>query len=227
MDLYYHIWEGAFMSEGDNLFIPMKYILEAEKRKPVHSNVPIIAGLDVARYGNDRSCLIVRQGDIILHVKMWSKISTTQLTTEVITQIMEHNIQTIIVDGNGVGGGVVDQLKEQLGSIQVIDFSGSLGANDSRFLNARSETWSLMKDWIKESACLPKNVEMESQLSTIKYLINKSSKLQLESKDDLRKRGKPSPDIGDALSMTFYQGATYNTEDMVNKLYGGASSGWH
>lgn len=217
-DLYNHVWLGGFMAEGDDLLIPLKFIKAAQARRLVKVNVPTIAGLDVARYGDDKSSLVIRKGNEIIHRQKWSKIGLNVLEDSVTNAVVEHGIDTLVIDAVGVGGGVMDHLKDRL-DIKVVEFNGGYRASDSHYFNARTETWCEMKQWIKDEGVLPVDIELQGQLSTIKYKINNKTQIQLESKDEMKKRGLHSPDDGDSLSMTFFKAAKRDTKKMANKLF--------
>jgi phage terminase large subunit len=203
-EAYEHIWEGNFCMEADNLFIPMKTVILSQNRvAPLDLNQPVISALDVARSGDDKSVLVIRRGPKIIGIWEWQKLSLTELSRKTLQVLSENNCSKVIVDGSGVGGGVVDILKE-VGSIETIEFNGAYKAGP-RFLNQRVKTWYQMREWMETQGAIPSNLELQGQLSSIEYLINNSNKLQLESKIDMKKRGLASPDIADSLSMTFYK----------------------
>lgn len=222
-DAKLHIYDGDFQQEGDDLFISLKSVIAAQRRKTtVNISVPTIAGLDVARYGNDRSCLVIRKGSEIKKIYLWSKLGTIELHKKVVTKVIEEGIDVLITDGGGVGGGISDLLYETYknGNITTIEYNSSnKPKNSKKYLNKRAEVWDSMKEWLAKTGKIPLNTELEGQLSTIKYFINAKEQIQLESKDDMKKRGVKSPDIADALSMTF-DTQTKDNKKLLAKLYG-------
>jgi len=165
-----------------------------------------IAGLDVARYGDDRSCILLRHGDIIVDHKVWKGASTVETESNAINFVIKHSVDVLVVDAAGLGAGVLDHLKIKLkGVCEVIDYNGAYKpmSKDTRYGNARAESWFLMRNWLSSSGSIPKGNEEFNELTTITYFINSKNKIMLTSKEDLRKDNIKSPDVGDALSLTF------------------------
>jgi phage terminase large subunit len=110
------------------------------------------------------------------------------------------------VDQTGIGSGVVDRLRQLGRKVVGIDFGGKPYGQTSagdRFQNRRVEMWWTLAEWVK-GAQLPNNPELVSELTAPTYTYaNAAGKLQLESKEDMKDRGLPSPDLADALALTF------------------------
>jgi phage terminase large subunit len=105
----------------------------------------------------------------------------------------------IVVDVVGVGSGVHDRLKEQ--EWPSIPFSGAQRAHRAdKFLNRRSEAWWNFRVMLEngEIDLDPEDKQLLEQLQSIKWWTNSNGKIQIESKEDMRKRGVKSPDLGDA-----------------------------
>lgn len=97
---------------------------------------------------------------------------------------------------------VFDRLKEQpdiSGRVYGVNVAGK-PRDDATYINIRIESWSNVRDWLKD-AVLEKH-EGFYHLAQPKYKITSAGKLQLESKEDMKKRGVASPDVGDALALT-------------------------
>jgi hypothetical protein len=107
----------------------------------------------------------------------------------------------VFIDVGGIGAGVIDRLLQLGHRVVPVDF-GSRAA-DARFENKRAEMWWQMAEWTKFGS-LPPLTEVQADLTAPRYTYaNARGRLQLESKDDMRGRGLPSPDVGDALATTF------------------------
>ena len=109
----------------------------------------------------------------------------------------------IFVDGVGVGGGVVDRLR-QLGYPVIEVNNGEVATRKDRYSNKAAETWSLMKEWLRTGS-IPNDEELKAQLTGREYTHDGKMRIVLEKKDDMRERGLESPDRADALAMTFAQ----------------------
>ena len=194
--------EFVDMSAGDSQLISKVDISNAQSRIVQLTDEPIIAALDVARFGKDSSVLVVRQGNQILYYKKWSNIPLTTLRDYVMDDVIAQYITVLVVDGVGVGAGLVDMLKESTtDTCNIVEFNGAYTSN-IKYKNLRTESWFRMKEWIRSTGVLPTD-EIVNDISTLDYFIGKDNKMALESKDALRSRGISSPDFGDALSMTF------------------------
>lgn len=184
----------AQLISGDSINVAMS-------REPYGAK-PIVIGVDPARFGDDRSIAIIRKGDTLLDVKVWRGIDTMQLASHVGTLISAYKPDGTFIDDIGVGGGVVDRLKSL--SFNVMGVNVSAKAMDStKYHNLRAECWDKMKMWVENRASLPKRDDVADDLASVTYSFDGQNRIQLESKDSMRKRGLPSPDIGDALSLTF------------------------
>jgi hypothetical protein len=117
----------------------------------------------------------------------------------------QHQVDVIFMDGSGVGGAVVDHLANRHNlPVEDIQFgSKALNAtNQVRYAQRRSEMWGNMRDALPRMA-IPNNSELRDQLIGPEYDYNLRGELQLEKKSDMKSRGLASPDIADALALTF------------------------
>jgi hypothetical protein len=121
----------------------------------------------------------------------------------------EFNPDAIFIDGGGVGGGVVDVLRNLQVPCFDINFGSkpdgtgyATGDQGHRYANKRAEMWGAMRSWLRTGA-LPNLPDLKAQLVGPTYALNLQGAIQLEKKEDMRKRGLDSPDIADALALTF------------------------
>jgi hypothetical protein len=165
--------------------------------------LPVVMGVDVARYGDDKSCIAVRQGRKLHVVKKFRELNTMQLAAEVVATMKEYGqIAAIFVDGVGVGAGVVDRL--QMLGYPVIEVSGGETAFDEKLhYNKTSEMWYRMREWIKGADLPPKDGDMRLALIGREYTFDDKERIRLERKKDMKKRGLASPDEADAIAHTF------------------------
>lgn len=215
---------GDFVDiSSDTQFISSELIKLAQKRIPLTSTEPLIAGLDVARYGGDRSVLVGRQGNTLVNCKTWEGLSLTRLVEQVTEWCVDNGPTYLIVDSCGLGAGVFDMLKDAISNItKVIEYNGAYAANKSdKFANLRMESWSRMKDWISNDGKLT-NDEYWFEGCNINIIIDTKGRMMLESKEMMRRQGKSSPDHMDALSFTFSPDAAKKTttENKKKMLFG-------
>lgn len=158
-------------------------------------------GVDVARFGDDRTVIVVRQMEKVVFKEHFSNQDTMQTVGHVMRVAKDQGVKAhnIHVDSIGVGGGVIDRLKEQGWNVQAVNVAES-PKDGEHFINLRAELYNNLKGWIK-TASLPDDDDFY-EMANVKYKFNSSGKLQMESKDDMKKRGLPSPDVADALMLT-------------------------
>ena len=193
-----------FSASADNTLLSLEEITQATHRymdEEFNSNTDLYLGVDVARFGSDRSVLIFRRGLVVEEPIVLQGTKLTELSAIVKKHVIERNPKQIFVDGTGVGGGVVDILDSW--GIIVNDINFGHKSLDSQYLNRRTEMWCKMADFIKKGGILPKNVQLMSELAMPTYDINEKNQKVLESKKQIRDRLGKSPDLADALALTF------------------------
>ena len=134
-----------------------------------------------------------------------------QLAARIADENARHHCDAIFIDGGGVGGGVVDRCR-QLG-LQVTEVQ--FGARSDRapigedgaivYANKRAEIWGSMREWLRDGA-IDNDPELLADLTGVEYgyvLREGRDAIQLERKEDMKKRGLASSDDGDALALTF------------------------
>ena len=199
---------GDFPARDDDTAIPLELVEAAQNREvEVTADEPIIWGLDVARFGSASSVLCKRQGRQILAMQTWRGLDLMQLTGAVVAEFESCQPRqepiTICVDSIGVGGGVCDRLRE-LGLPAIGVNTSESPALRVTYLNLRAELWFKLKAWLEaRDVSLPKDDHLLAELVAVKYKFTSSGKLQIESKDEMRKRGLASPDRADAVCLTF------------------------
>ena len=220
--------KGVFPRAGSNQFISADIVVNAAEREldgSIWSQQYKSIGVDVARFGSDKSVIIKRQGSKVFEPKCYRGIDTMKLSGFVYDLHKEWNPDTIFIDGVGVGGGVVDRLTE-LG-LPIVDVQAGAQANDKRtYINVRAELWGEMRDWLKGEADIPKNTELQDELMQPEYGFNARMQIQLESKEDMKKRGLASPDIADALALTFSGRYRSSAPKAVKQVMARSARGW-
>lgn len=206
--------KGIFPRTSTAQFIPVDLVEAAVDRKVAIDSfryAPILIGVDVARFGDDQTVILVRQGEHIHDLKKYREKDTMQVVGLTAEAVGKFKPQGIFVDSVGIGSGVVDRLR-QLG-YKVIDVnSGRNAINDKIYHNRRAEMWGKMRDWL-ETGSLPVDQEMQDDLIGPEYGFDKYNRYQLEKKEDMKSRGLASPNCADALALTFAL-PTYSNEDI-------------
>jgi hypothetical protein len=166
-----------------------------------YSFAPSVLGVDVAWEGDDRSAVFLRQGLCSTLLGSWYNIDTMTLAGLVAQFEDKHRTGATFVDCVGVGAGVVDRLR-QMGRDPVAVNAGS-SPLEAKYYNKRSEIWWLMKEWLESGGAIPDNDDLRTDLVGPQYAFSPKGKIVLERKRDMKKRGLASPDLGDALALTF------------------------
>jgi hypothetical protein len=196
---------GECPRAGSTQLIPSDIVAVCRKYKAVgYESLPRIMAVDPARFGDARSTIILRQGRKAQILGKFRGLDTVQLAERVIAFMLKENPDATVIDGDGLGAGVVDQVRHRGHNDSLYEFhGGGMSYDPAAYYNRRAEVWSLMGAWLKEGAEIPDDAELEVDLTGPQYGYSAKQQIQLEKKDDMRARGMASPDLGDALAMTF------------------------
>lgn len=204
---------GVFPRVDSESFIGYSLALEAVDREIIPQSGALVLGVDVARFGDDASVIYPRKGrdGRTWPVEVFYGISTMELAARVSNTFLRLGASIVMVDSGGVGGGVVDRLRQLAIPVMEVDFSSSPdGTNpddQNKYKNKRAEIWGGMRDWLRTGSipnlqCGDK-ITLVDELIGPNYGLDGNEAIQLESKKDMRKRGVPSPNVADALACTF------------------------
>lgn len=206
----------AFKNPIHNTFITSKYV-EKARIADIAPQGSLFIGVDVAISDRDRTAIIRRKGRHAYNLEYISNCNTMETVGRIKRIITQEHPAKVYVDCIGVGAGVVDRLQE-MGFNCVEGVNVARSANDKeRFKNLRAELWSDMRDWLygEMPVQIPDDDTLHGELCSLGFKENSSGQLQIESKDELRSRGMPSPDGADALSLTFFGGCYGGNEAVI------------
>ncbi|WP_052409534.1 DEAD/DEAH box helicase family protein [Paraburkholderia oxyphila] len=200
---------GEFPLADDDTVIPM-HLIESAMYRDIESppDTKPVWGVDVARFGSDRTALCIRHGNEVREeITWWAGLDTMQTVGRIKALYdkctFEQRPVEILVDVIGVGGGVVDRGREMGLPIRGINVSESPAMGD-KYVNLRAELWFKAKEWFEERGCkLPDDKALKSELAGVRYTYQSSGKIKIESKDEMKRRGVRSPDLADAFILTF------------------------
>ena len=206
---------GEFPDAGTDSLIPLSWVEAAQQRK-LTLGKPVELGVDVARFGDDETIIAKRSGSVVRVHTVSSKEDTMQTTGRVVLAHDKTGATRIKVDEIGVGAGVVDRLFELEKPVYGLN-SGSQPHDTEHFLNARAEWyWQLRERFEKGTIDLDEaDEELAAQLSNLKYKVTSNGKIQVESKEDMKKRGVSSPDRADAVMLSFAEGDIEDAESLL------------
>lgn len=207
---YSHVWLGAYQVTSDMQFIADKDVRAAQAREVYTDlNDVVILGVDVARFGDDKSVIQIRRG---MDAKSFPPIIREKVDTMTLAGLVKetsdkHDADMVFIDEGGIGAGVVDRC-HQLGMRNVVGIN--FGAASDRVviglpktLNKRTEMWAVMRMALQSSLCLRESDKLGGELTGPLYSYDEQNRIRLEKKSDMKKRGVPSPDEADALALTF------------------------
>ena len=204
-------------STGDTL-IPITLAVEASQRHILDINVKgavKVLGVDVARYGDDRSVIFPVQGLKAYDPIVFSEISNVDLARQVIEKIRTFEPDYVRIDA-GRGEGVIDYIRSHGHKCTEVNFGGMPAS--AYYANARAEMWDGMKKWLQAGGCIPNVPELISELAAPLYSFTTANKLVLESKEKMRERGLRSPDYADALALAVGVPLRVSGGDASNKM---------
>lgn len=237
--LYHNRVLGEFYASAADSVVPLPWVEAAVERWHLWraagrrlSAASRVLGVDVARGGADFTAVAYRRGNVIERVETMSIASTTEVTAAIQVRLQQGD--EAVIDAVGIGGSVFDQLKQRQlrvrpftasGKSKRMDISGQLG-----FLNRRAELWWGMRERLNPAndptICLPPNDDLVAELIAPKWSVTAGNKIQVESKEDIRKRLGRSTDVADAVLHTWASPESLDDRDfslgdaVVTQTYG-------
>lgn len=196
---------GVFPSASDLQFISTEIADKAQKQSyklGAFEHLPVIIGVDPAWTGSDSLEIVMRQGYSMKSLASIPKNDDDWRMAQLIAQFEdEYKADAVFID-MGYGTGIYS-IGKQLGrKWRLIEFGGK--SNDPVYLNMRAYMWGQMKEWLREGGSIPPNDQaLYDDIVGPEAIIDKNGRIQLESKKDMKDRGLPSPNKGDALALTF------------------------
>lgn len=195
---------GEFAVGDDDTLISGEVVDAAMERDiELDRDAPLVYGLDVARFGDDRSVLCKRRGNVVLEFKSWSSRELMETVGIVVNEAETDHPAEICVDSIGLGAGVADRLREMGLNVRDVNVSETAAMNP-KAAKLRDELWMAVRDWLNQRACkLPKGDDLRQELVSPRYTFLSNGKLKVEGKGEMKKRGMRSPDFADSLCLTF------------------------
>lgn len=209
---------GEFAVADDDTLIAAEIVDSAMTRDVSGTEADVMVyGVDVARFGSDRSALCKRRGNVVIEVKSWGGLDLMQLVGAIVNEANIDRPAEICVDTIGLGSGVADRLREMGYNVRDVNVAetSAMNPNANRL---RDELWLSVRDWLTTRGVkIPNDASLRHELVAPRYTFTSTGKIVVESKDAMRKRGMRSPDLADALCLTFAGNAA---------LVGGRASSW-
>ena len=205
-DDYEHIWLGAPVVTGNTKLISAKDVRRAIDVKINKSDSPLIIGVDVARFGDDKTVFCYRRGRWCFKIESFTHLDTVELANRLTAEIKNSHPARVFIDVGGIGVGVYDILVDRgfAKIVKGVNF-GSKAMYEDRYFNKRAEMWGEANEWLKQElpVQIPNDDILFDDLTSVNKKFDSRGRLQLESKDDVKKRIGRSPDKADAFVLTF------------------------
>lgn len=194
-----------FSASSSDVVIPIDLVTEAASRVLRPQDVegqPVILGVDVARHGDDRTAVTVRQGLFMRGCESYRDLDTMDVVARVAEAYRRHKPTAVFIDAGAMGAGVIDRLRQLGYSVQEVNFGG-MALDSARYANLRAEMYFKIRAWMLAGGAIPDEPALKTELSTVEYKFNPAGRIILEPKDKLRERTGKSPDLADSLAVTF------------------------
>lgn len=193
----------AFQTTGVNSLIGNEFIMAARKAV-VDPYGPLVVGVDPAGEGKDRTAIAFRRSRKCTKIDTYIHKRPMEIVSICARILKNHQPAAMFIDVGERGSGIVDRLRE-LGWENVIGVNfGSRAIHDKLYVRRRDEMWCLLRDWLEGGQVqIPDDDALHADLAGPSGGPNTNNQMVLEKKEDMAKRGLRSPDMGDALALTF------------------------
>lgn len=200
-ELWEHVWGGKPMAQGDRSVLARAEIRLAMERTVPAGNVKEL-GVDVARFGDDKTVFALREGMRVTELREVAKMDTQEVARIAWDMVKRDRDVPIKVDDSGVGGGVTDKLRDIGAKVVPVNFGGK-PKDDEKYTSAADEMWFELKDII-DRIQLPDHDKLMEELGGRQYKYTSHDQRKVEPKDEFKKRFGRSPDYADATILCFY-----------------------
>lgn len=196
----------AFQASGDNTLILPDVAITAAKMEDVEKYGKLLVGVDPARFGDDRTAIIRREGRVIYGKQTFIKYDTMQIVGICHNILETEPVHKMFIDVIGVGAGIYDRLKELGHEDRIVAVNvANTPRNAKKYYNVRAELWGEFSEWLRElPVSIPDDPELISDVCSVQYKFDSKGRLVIEKKEDMKKRGVRSPDCAEAAILTFY-----------------------
>lgn len=208
--------EMAFINSDSDTFISGKSILLARKAE-IEGSGPLIIGADPAGPGGDRFAICARRGHKVEWVDWRNKVGTIDAVAWLRDIVDEHKPAQLNIDAGGLGSAIISAFRSLGPKYDRVCHSINFGSPSQHKRarphvpgpkNRRAEMWSRMKEWLEleEGVSIPDMDVLQYELACVRRKSTLTNDILLESKDEMRSRGVGSPDVADAMALTFADG---------------------
>jgi phage terminase large subunit len=195
-----HVWHGLPRAQGLRAVMSREKIHEATKRLPDYTGKKAL-GVDVARFGDDKTVFCLRDGMAVKAIKSVAKMDTQDVALTAWDMVERDPTVSIKVDDSGVGGGVSDKLRKLGAKVVMVNF-GARPQDKKLYTSCADEMWFTFP---LDKATIPDDAELIEELSGRQYSYTNDERRKIEPKEQFKKRIGRSPDKADALILAYYE----------------------
>jgi len=210
--------KGQFPRAGTAQFIPGDIVAAAAARElhpSTFDRLPKILGIDIARFGDDQSVFITRQGLSAYDLKKHREQDSVTMAGLIAQEINRVRPDATFLDMGNIGAAIYDILIKWGYKVTGVWFGGEAD-DDVVYFNKRAEMWGGCKDWLKAGGSIPDDTEIKDDLTGPQYGFTPKEQIQIEAKKDMKSRGLASSDCADALNITFAYPVGFSDEQIGN-----------
>ena len=221
-DKLFKLWEDLYGEDSDFFRVRVKGqfprassaqfigsdIVDTAAGKVYHPSVYIhakrILGVDIARFGDDKTVFIRKQGLQMFGIKKFSGLDAMRCAGLIAEEIKDYEPDMVFLDMGNIGAAVYDILVSW-GYRDVLTgvWFGAEPDDKKMYFNKRVEMWGRLRVWMKNGGAIPDDNELKDDLIGPEYGFSHKEQIQLEGKKDMKNGGLASPDIGDAAAVCF------------------------
>ena len=194
-----------FTASASDVVMPIDLVTDAAARETSADDVagqPVVLGVDVARFGDDRTAICVRQGLFLREMRKYTELSTMDAASAVMACWTEFSPDAVFIDAGAMGAGVIDRLRQLGYAPTEVNFGGA-AMDAERYANIRAEMYFKCRDWLETGGAIGQDADLKTELSAAEYRFTSNGRIILEGKDKIKERMGKSPDLADALVLTF------------------------
>jgi hypothetical protein len=210
----------SFLASTANVLIPYELLDSARTRNVDYPNANKLAGLDVARFGDDRTALVCRKGGLLTHIETWQGLDAIQVAGRILERYREQKFDAIAIDSIGIGAGVADLIQAYGIPSVGINVSESSSSSD-KYHRQRDELAWKAREWFGEKRCSLGSVKgvdkLVAEAQAITYDYKPNGAMIVEPKDKTKERLGFSPDIWDAFALTFAPALSHTLNRTINQ----------
>ncbi len=222
-------YDCDFDVTGEDVLIPLSLVLESLGRPLSYRSARPVMGVDVGlSLGGDPSAIVIRQGGKVIHAEQFRLDDTMAVAGRVRECFDAFKPEALYVDGIGWGAGVAHVLSGWELPVTPVNVAETAACSE-RFNRRRDELWWKTREFFASRLCsIDESLELAhplaAELSALAYSYLPSGKIKVEGKDELKRRGVPSPNLADALVLTMAHADRYRLADDNLNTEDGTSS---